>query len=42
MCRIVRRQRNSHASDCGAVVEILTFPYLVANVRKTDTAWRVV
>ena len=31
MCRIVRRQRNGHASVRGAVVEILTFAHLVAN-----------
>ena len=33
MCRIVRRQRNSHASGCGADVEILTFAHLVSNAR---------
>ena len=31
MCRIVRRQRNSHASGWGADVEILTFAHLVSN-----------
>ena len=31
MCRIVRRQRNGHASVRGADVEILTFAHLVSN-----------
>ena len=34
MCRIVRRQRNSHASGCGADVEILTFAHLVSNAHE--------
>ena len=34
MCRIVRRQRSSYASNCGAVVEILTFVHLISNLRK--------
>ena len=33
MCRIVRRQRNGHASVRGADVEILTFAHLVSNSR---------
>ncbi len=31
MCRIVRRQRNGHASVRGAGVEILTFAHLASN-----------
>ena len=42
MCRIVRRQRSGHASDCGVAVEILTFAHLVSNSRSEDTAWWVV
>ena len=42
MCRIVRRQRNGHASVRGAGVEILTFAHLASNSLREDTAWRVV
>ena len=34
MCRIVRRQRNGHASDRGVAVEILTFAHLVPNAQE--------
>ena len=33
MCRIGRRLRSSHASDCGAAVEIRPFRCLVANLK---------
>ena len=42
MCRIVRRLRSGHASDCGVAVEILTFAHLVSNSQSEDTAWWVV
>ena len=42
MCRIVRRQRNGHASGRGADVEILTFAHLVSNAQGADIAWQVV